>query len=318
MSVCIIVLSCVKASGFTPYIVGFTAIFLFSEIFETYSRYKKIRTLSDDLGSILNDLYSVDIESYDEGELAVLSNEISKLIGNLKMNAEILGNDKKYLANSIADISHQIRTPLTSINLIIEFLSEPGLSDEQIFEYVSELKSLLNRIDWLISTLLKISKLDTGMAAFAKAEVSVKELIDKSYSFVAIPMELKNQSIEINISDERYIGDINWSCEAVTNILKNCMEHTQENGKITISSNETALYTEIIISDNGKGISEDDLPNIFKRFYKGKNSGNSSFGIGLALAKMIIEQQNGVITAKNNSDEESGAVFLIRFYKGIV
>lgn len=293
---------------------------LLLEIIENFIRYTKINALSCSLNEVLNKNDDVDFRQFCEGELSILSSEIQKLINALYMQSEILTEDKQYLSNSIADISHQIRTPLTSINLILEMISSPNISEKEKSDYILELRKLLNRIDWLISTLLKISKLDTGTASFSRGKVSVSKLIDNAYAMVAIPMELKNQALKLDIGDETFIGDINWSSEAISNILKNCMEHTPEGGEISIHSKETALFTEIVIMDNGMGIKEDEIPHIFERFYKGSGSDSSGFGIGLALAKMIIVNQNGKINVSNrkrNNSEIIGAMFTISFYKNL-
>ena len=233
----------------------------------------------------------------------------------LREQQQKLINDKKYLADSLADISHQIRTPLTSINLLVERLSASGLTDECRHRLTNELYELLDRIDWLITTLLKISKLDAGTVSFNKETVSLETLIKKSCSPLLIPIELRGQELIIRAEGDFY-GDPAWTSEAVGNMVKNCMEHTPDGGRIEIDAAENALYSEIIIKDNGTGISPEDLPHIFERFYKGKDSDGKSFGIGLALSRMIIAGQGGTVKAENR--KPVGAMFTIRFYKGTV
>ena len=174
---------------------------------------------------------------------------------------------------------------------------------------------MLGRIEWLITALLKISKLDAGTVEFKQEFIPLDQLIAKATAPLLIPMELRLQELRVKATGN-FTGDISWTCEALTNIIKNCMEHTPAEGRIEIQASENALYTEIIISDNGQGIEKEDLPHIFERFYKGKNSDNKSFGIGLALARMIITSQNGIIKAEDNISQ--GTVFTIRFYKGTV
>jgi signal transduction histidine kinase len=230
------------------------------------------------------------------------------------IKAWALKQDKQYLASSIADISHQIRTPLTSINIILSLISKSDLSEERKKSLFNELDTLLRRIDWLITTLLKISRLDTGTVKFKKEKIMVSELISHAVAPIAISLDLREQEINTTITgNESFIGDLSWTVEAIENILKNCMEHTQRGGRIKITSLENALFTEIIITDNGPGIDKEDLPYLFERFYKGKNSNNQSFGIGLALARMIIVNQNGTIKAENA--QKGGAKFTIRFYR---
>ena len=233
----------------------------------------------------------------------------------LREQQQTLTREKAYLADSIADISHQIRTPLTSINLLIGLLSEPKVTDARRQQLTNELYELLSRIDWLITTLLKISKLDAGTVRFNKETVGLETLIKKSCSPLLIPIELRGQELIIR-TEGNFYGDPAWTSEAVGNIVKNCMEHTPDGGKIEIEAAENALYSEIVIKDNGTGISPEDLPRIFERFYKGKESDGKSFGIGLALSRMIITGQGGTVKAENR--KPVGAMFTIRFYKGTV
>lgn len=282
---------------------------------DTYKKYKKIKSLAYEVNKILHEDYSVLFDDYREGELSILHSEIQKMTVRLREQQQMLINDKVYLADSIADISHQIRTPLTAINLIVQFLSDPELTYERRKQLTYELKSLLSRIDWLITALLKISKLDAGTIKFSQEEISMRGFVDKACSPLLVPIELREQQLVINTQGNFY-GDISWTCEAVGNILKNCMEHTQQGGIIEINACENPIYTEIMIADNGPGIDEEDITHIFERFYKGKNSSDNSYGIGLALARMIITNQNGTIKASNK--KTGGAEFTIRFYKGAV
>ncbi len=289
--------------------------FLLIFCISAYMRYRKISSLALDIDKILHGDRAVPLDKYDEGELAILQSEISKMTVRLREQQQKLTEDKIYLSDSIADISHQIRTPLTSINLLVSFLSDPEITDEKRVQVTHELYELLSRIDWLITSLLKISKLDAGTVSFKAESISFKALIEKAIAPVTIPIELREQHLELELSGDFY-GDIAWTCEAVLNIVKNCMEHTPDGGRLNITAADNALFGEIIITDNGCGISQEDLPHIFERFYKGKNSDKASFGIGLALARMIITAQNGTVKAENNP--EGGARFTIRFYKGTV
>lgn len=280
-----------------------------------HRRCKRIAELSERIDRILHGESDISFEAYTEGELGVLQSEISKMTVRLREQQQRLINDKVYLADSIADISHQIRTPLTSINLIVDFLSQPELDEQRRMELVHELDVLLSRIDWLIVALLKISKLDAGTAHFQAEEVALADLVAKAVSPVLIPIELKEQTLEIS-AEGSFVGDLSWTSEALGNIVKNCMEHTPTGGRIEIAAKETPLYAEITVSDSGNGIDKDDLPHVFERFYKGKNSSGNSFGIGLALARMIVTSQNGTLKAENKP--EGGAKFTMRFYKGAV
>ena len=281
----------------------------------TYKRYQRLSSLADDINQILHGDSSMDFHHYSEADLSFLPSESYKMTVRLREQQQKLLSDKKYLADSVADISHQLRTPLTSINLLVERLSASGLTDKCRHQLTNELYELLDRIDWLITTLLKISKLDAGTVSFNKETVSLETLIKKSCSPLLTPMELRGQELIIRAEGDFY-GDPAWTSEAVGNIVKNCMEHTPDGGRIEIDAAENALYSEIIIKDNGTGISSEDLPHIFERFYKGKDSDGKSFGIGLALSRMIIAGQGGTVKAENR--KPVGAMFTIRFYKGTV
>lgn len=280
-------------------------------------RYQKIKELSVIIDEILHGKETVDFKDFNEGELSILQNEIKKMTIRLREQNDALISEKVHLSDSIADISHQLKTPLTSINLISSFLNEPDLSEERRLQLSKELNRLTSRIDWLVNSLLKLSRLDAGTVVFSKEQLPVREVVKKAYNLIAIPMELKEQEFLYQEEETtHYIGDMSWSVEALSNIMKNCMEHTEFGGKILVTAKETSIYTEIIIEDNGPGIDIEDIPHLFERFYKGKNSSSDSIGIGLSLARKIIKEQNGTVKVENGID--CGAKFTIRFYKGVL
>lgn len=281
----------------------------------TYRRYRRIAALAYDINSLLHGDNTISMESYSEGELSILHSEVYKMTVRLREQQQRLLNDKVYLADSIADISHQIRTPLTAINLMVELLADPHTKEERRPQLIHELQTMLSRIDWLITTLLKLSKLDAGTVQFKQEQLPMAELIGKACAPLLVPIELRRQELSVT-AEGTFTGDIAWTCEAVGNILKNCMEHTPEGGKLEIEGTENTLFTEIVIRDTGSGISKADLPHIFERFYKGEGSDGKSFGIGLALSRMIVTGQKGTIKAENR--QPKGARFTIRFYKGTV
>ena len=300
-------------AGLTAVVLSLLLMLIFC--ISTYKRYRRIASLADDINHVLHGDSPIDFDNYSEGELSILHSEIYKMTVRLREQQQKLISDKEYLADSLADISHQIRTPLTSINLLVERLSASDLTDECRHQLTNELYGLLDRIDWLITTLLKISKLDAGTVQFNKETVSMETLINKSCAPLLIPIELRGQELVI-CAEGNFYGDPAWTSEAVGNIVKNCMEHTPDGGKIEIEATENALYSEIVIKDNGTGISPEDLPHIFERFYKGKDSDGKSFGIGLALSRTIIAEQKGTVKAENRKN--TGAMFTLRFYKGTV
>lgn len=278
----------------------------------TYIRYKKMRALSCKLDEILHGDSSISLDEYNEGDVGILQSEIYKMTVMLRESRATLQREKVYLANSLADISHQLRTPLTSINLILTFLSEPELDERCRGEHIRRLYYLISRIDSLITSLLKISKLDAQTVEFKQALIPVSELIEQSTASLLVPIELRKQNLSITASGN-LLCDVSWTAEALSNIVKNCMEHTPQGGNISITATEYPLGVKVVISDDGCGISPRDLPHIFERFYKGENSSSDSFGIGLNLARSIITSQGGTIKAENNAG--SGAKFTVVFYK---
>ncbi len=287
--------------------------FIVLHIMFANKRYSRIAELSDNLDQILHGQERILVKDCKEGELAILSSEINKMILMLNEQSDQLLKEKVNLSEAIEDIFHQLRTPLTSLMLDAELLRAGNLSDDRRIGIARQIKKQLVRMQWLVESLLKMSKINAGTAVFVKDKISVKELLKKAEEPFRIQMELKGQEYECNVLDESFEGDFNWNVEAIGNLLKNCMEHTPEGGKITVDVMDNPLYTQILISDSGEGFSKEDIPYLFNRFYKGKNASTDSIGIGLALSRCIIAEQNGVITAQNKVD--GGAQFTVKYYK---
>ncbi|WP_295734510.1 HAMP domain-containing sensor histidine kinase [Intestinibacter sp.] len=248
-----------------------------------------------------------------EGQIGILKTEIMKMTTVLKEKVALLHSEKIFLNDTISDISHQLKTPMTSLMLLTDLMYN-DLDKEKKIEFLDRTNAQLSRMDWLIKSMLKLSKLEAKVIDFKTDKVNINELIKRSISPLLVPIELRNISLNINGDKEAsYTGDIEWSSEALSNIIKNCIEHTKEGGTLDITYEENPIYSEIIIKDNGEGIDKDDIQNIFKRFYKGKNSKSDSVGIGLAMAKSIIESQNGDIYVK--SKKNRGSEFHITFHK---
>lgn len=293
------------------------SIFLIVSFFIfTKKRYNKLNALSETIDKILHGNDTINIKSFGEGELSILESDVQKMLVRLRDQKDKLEKDRTFLADSIADISHQLRTPLTSINLILSLIEASDTTKERRDELLRELSKLITKTEYLVSVLLKISKIDAGTVQFEKKETDLNALIKKSAEPLLIPMDIKNQKLCINADDISLNCDSAWCIEAFGNILKNCTEHTPENGEITVTATNTPIFTEIIITDTGSGFNEEDIPHIFERFYKGRNSSKESFGIGLNLAKMIITAHNGTVKAENS--QSGGAEFTIRFYKQVV
>lgn len=285
-----------------------TAFFCF-----TKARYKSLARISEQIDLVLHNAEHLYMGEADEGELSILHSEITKMMLRIREQNHALKKEKEHLSNSLADIAHQLKTPLTSANLILSLLTNSTDENERK-AFVRETEELLVRMDWLITSLLKLSRLDAGIVVFQREQTEINSLIRSALRPLLIPLELHGIAVQINAPKEMMIqGDPGWLSEAIVNILKNCMESAGENGKIELVCTDNPLFTEIIIHDNGPGFEKGDLTCLFDRFYRGKNQNAAGYGIGLALCKMIISRQGGTITAKNHP--EGGAVFSIRFPK---
>ncbi|WP_241422343.1 sensor histidine kinase [Candidatus Contubernalis alkaliaceticus] len=276
-------------------------------------QYGQIHEITRYAGQTAEGNYCLDIRDNNEGDISILKNEIYKITTMLKKQAEHQKKDKIALADSLADISHQLKTPMTSLLMLNDLLYNVQ-SPEVKNKFLDRMKSQLERIQWLVTSLLTLSKLDAGTITMKKEKVYMKTLVNKVLETMEIPLDIKMQQVLITGEENTsFTGDYKWTCEAVINILKNCIEHTPEKGSINISFTENPIFTMITISDSGPGIDKEDIPYIFNRFYKGKNAGEDSVGIGLAMASAIVEKQGGDITVK--SDREKGSEFTVKFYK---
>lgn len=290
-------------------------IILFITLVFLFRQNRKFKSLSAYMNNILNDDFSMNILDYTEGDLSNLSNDIYKVTVKLKEQNDITHKDKKYLEDILSDISHQLKTPLTSMYVINDLL-DTDLDDNIRKEFLQKNKTQLARIEWLVTSLLKISRLDSSTVILKPNKIKLESLINKSLEPLSIPMELKNINLELNIdSDMEILVDLNWTSEALINIIKNACEHTAEGGTIKIYSEDNPIYQAIIVEDNGCGIAVDDLPFIFEHFYKGK-SNKESIGIGLNMAKKIIDMQKGDISVK--SEVGKYTIFTIKFYKSLI
>lgn len=276
---------------------------------------KKINEITKMISKINNRQFDIDINDFKEGELSILKNEISKTTTMLRQVADNSIKDKINLKDSLGDISHQLKTPLTSITIMIDnILDNPNMDEKTRKTFLINIKREIININFLVMSLLKLSKFDANVVKFNKEEVYIKDIINESIKNVSMIKELKNISIKVSGDDNiKLLCDYKWQVESITNILKNSIEHTNEYGVVEINYSENKLYTRILIKDNGKGIDNEDLPHIFDRFYKGKNGSEDSIGIGLSLSKTIIEKEGGSITAK--STPNIGTVFTIKYLK---
>ena len=284
-------------------------------VYITKKRYEDISALSSYLEKVLAGGEAPNILDQEEGELSLLKTNIYKATSTLRHQKELLSKDKVALSNAIADISHQLKTPLTSMIVMNDLLMTEDDKHKRT-EFLTTQSHQLDRMNWLIQTLLKLSKIDAGTITMKPEVARADELITEVMKTFEIQLELKNISYHHDNKKMLIKCDRNWTIEALQNIVKNCIEHIDEGGSLEISANETNIYSEILIKDNGCGIAEDELPHIFERFYKGSNAGKDSVGIGLALSKTIITSQHGDILVESRQGE--GTRFKVRFYKTIL
>lgn len=291
-----------------------TVIILLGIYISSKRRKNELNNIIEYLKELNRGNYNLKIDLNAEGKMSILKNEIYTTTVMLREQAEKELVDKINLKDSLTNISHQLKTPLTSISLLVDNLIEEPIDAATQKEFLLDIKTQVESINYLIIALLKLSRFDANVITFKKENINVKILLLDILKHIDILREVKNIDIHITGNNETsFIGDYKWEFEALTNILKNCLEYTLENRNIYVSFSTNNVYTEIIIRDEGKGMSKEECRKIFERFYKGVNSSNNSFGIGLSLAKEIINKDNGKIKVK--SQLNIGTSFIIRYYK---
>lgn len=278
-------------------------------------REEKISDINRYIGKVNSGNYELKIEENGEDELTKLRNELYKTTVLLRETAENSEKEKTNLSNSLTDISHQLKTPLTSIRIMIDNIqNNPDMDEKTRNEFIEDISKQIDWISSLVISLLKLAKFDAGSIVMRDEEINVKKLIQNIISNLEILIDIKDIKIEENISEQiTLFADYNWQLEALTNIIKNCVEHSFDGGKIKIEAESNSVFTKIIITDEGEGIEKKDLNRIFERFYKSAKSSENSIGIGLALAKTIIEKERGYI--KVESEVGKGTKFEIKYLK---
>lgn len=296
-------------------IIAFSVLWIIAILIYLNRRNKKLKEIKEYIDEISNRNYQLDIDENSEDELSNLKNELYKITVMLKEESENSKKDKESLKVSVQDISHQLKTPLTSISIMLDNIREnPEMDEKTKQKFIFEISRQIEWINWLVISMLKLSKLDADVVQFYQEKINVSKFLNEIIKNLEIPIEIKNQNIIVEgKEDSSFEGDYKWQQEAITNIVKNCIEHNRDGGNIFIKYEENNLYTKISIKDEGEGIAKEDLRHIFERFYKGKNSSENSVGIGLALAKSIIEKNNGMITCR--SEIGKGTEFIIKYMK---
>ena len=303
----------------------------------TLARYRAIARLAAQVDDVLHGQRDVSFERMREGELALLASELDKMRNRLTLSAEDLAREKNALADALADISHQLKTPLTSLSLMTvlvrgQLAAAPGHEAE--VARLREMERLEGRVEWLVSSLLKLARIDAGVVRFSRARVSAADLVERASSPLAVAFDLHGVELAADVQpNSGFEGDVAWTAEALENVLKNCLEHTPAGGRVTVSAREDALACRIHVEDTGPGIAEKDLPHVFERFYRGgekdrklaADAGSevdpTGVGIGLALAQSLVSAQGGSIRAGNVCGADGrvcGAAFDIVFFKAVV
>ena len=340
--------SAVLQNNWTRYIALYIiiAFFLFIGIIIIFVLYqksqnKKINEITKYIEEINNKNYALDIQDNDEDELSLLKNELYKVTIMLKEQADNSKKDKIGLKKSLEDISHQLKTPLTSITIMLDnILDNPNMDADTRNEFIKDIYREISNINFFVQSLLKLSKFDADTIVFNDKVESLRDIVEEAIKNVSTICDLKNIEIVLNSENEikseiqintkfnsninekvvdkeieppQILCDFKWQVEAITNILKNSVEHSKENSKVYVYYGENNMYSEIIIKDNGIGMDKRDLKHIFERFYKARNSSKDSVGIGLSLAKTIVEKDNGYITVE--SELNNGTTFFIKYLK---
>jgi len=283
------------------------------DIYEKRKLEKQIKELTDYITKVQDYASLPEMAESTEGSIGILQSEIYKVVTILREEYSSEHKQKKYMSDMMSDISHQFKTPLTAISLMTELLMEPEITTEQRLEYTAKIDSQINKMTWLIRNLLTLSQLEAGVLEMKSEPINLRALIDEITDSLDVMAEVADVTLEAGIPEEITIkGDPHWLREAISNIVKNCIEHTGEGGFVKLKAMQNNLCTTLTIEDNGKGIAKEHLEHIFERFYKGGNSSPNSVGIGLAMAKQIINCHGGIIEAQSEVDK--GSTFIIKLY----
>lgn len=295
--------------------LGFIVILVLISYFNKKKNDNNIMEIINLVENINKKNYEINIDNNSDDKLSILKNEIYKIGINLKEERDNSIKDKISIKKSMEDISHQLKTPLTSINIMLDnILDNPNMEESVRNEFLSDIKRDINNVNSLILNLLKLSEFDVNAVKLNNKSNSVSLMINKVIDNVSMLADLKNIKINIDIKEDFNIySDMFWQVEALTNIVKNSLEHSNEGNCIDIKCVDNKLYSLISIKDYGEGISKNDLKHIFERFYKTSNSKSDSNGIGLSLANSIIKENNGRIEVSSKQNEYT--IFDVKYFK---
>jgi len=286
-------------------ITGLISLFVINNLF-VRKCYNKTDKINEYMKKVLTGDYLINANEYCESDISNLKDSASKMAIMLKEQSDMLQKEKQYLSELLEDIAHQIKTPLSGMYMMNDILENDN--EEQIKkDFIKRNKKQINRIEWLISSLLKLSQLDSGNVILKREKIKISSLISKSIEPLKDVIKTNNINVKLNIRNVDVEVDSKWTSEAILNIIKNACEHTKN--EIIIESTTNPMYTEIKIIDNGNGVNKEDLPYIFERFYKGSNK--DSIGIGLNMSKKIFEMQHGTVDVEVTDK----TAFIIKLYR---
>lgn len=279
----------------------------------------KIKEIADYLSELNKKNYDLKTGENDEDDLTMLRNEIYRTTRLLRETSEYENRLNADLSRSMEDISHQLRTPLASITIMLDNIyDDPDMPVDMRQDFIRSISMQISWMSSLVNSMLKLAKFDAGTIKLNAKPVDVEELLEDCLNRLSVIIELKNVDVSVKNENNKqeqvtFIGDYKWEREALSNIIKNAVEHSEQGSKVWIDYSQNAVYTEILIRDEGEGMSDEDLKHIFERFYKAKNASAESIGIGLSLAKCIVEADNGDIKVESKKGEST--VFRIQYMK---
>lgn len=305
-------------------IIGVMSV-LFIICFCMYLRRRKkdIFQLQDYMDKISRGNYELEINDNSEDELSSLKNSLYKIMVYMKEQADSARIKKVMLAQSVSDISHQLKTPLTSTQVLLDNLNDnPDMDYSTRKKFIYEALNQVNGMSWMIVSMLKLSRIDAGVVEFNNENISINKIIEDAVGNLEVIAEIKNVNIEKNIDNRNedelnksdiYIkGDYNWNREALQNIIKNAIEHSNDKGTVKINITDNDVYTAVYIANRGEKLSDKQQKQIFERYYSEAKYEDNSMGIGLPLAKAVIEKQGGYISVESDDEE---TVFIVKYIK---
>lgn len=305
-------------------IIGVMSV-LFIICFCMYLRRRKkdIFELQDYMDKISRGNYELEINDNSEDELSSLKNSLYKIMVYMKEQADSARIKKVMLAQSVSDISHQLKTPLTSTQVLLDNLNDnPDMDYSTRKKFIYEALNQVNGMSWMIVSMLKLSRIDAGVVEFNNENISINKIIEEAVGNLEVIAEIKNVNIEKNIDNRNedelnksdiYIkGDYNWNREALQNIIKNAIEHSNDKGTVKINITDNDVYTAVYITNRGEKLSDKQQKQIFGRYYSEAKYEDNSMGIGLPLAKAVIEKQGGYISVESDDEE---TVFIVKYIK---